>query len=114
MFPDGFESLSLDDNILVARINLCAAAVALLVFAVFVDAWDWPARSLAIAAAAGLIFVARQIETVFRRAAPARRAAPGLGALSLSTLGDAAVPSPALRERGARRAGEGGGSCKPA
>ncbi len=89
MFPDGFESLS-SMTTSSSRGSICAPPRSLLVFAVFLDAWDWPARSLAIAAAAGLIFMARQIETVFRRAsaaAPARRAAAGVGALPLSALG---------------------------
>jgi len=66
MFPEGFEPLSFEDNVLVARINLCCAAIVLLVFAFLLESWDWPGRTLALVATAGFIYLARQIEWVFR------------------------------------------------
>jgi hypothetical protein len=67
MIPEGCEPLSFDDHILVARINLCCAAVALLVSVFLLELSDWPARTFALVAAAGLILLARQIEPILRR-----------------------------------------------
>jgi predicted RNA polymerase sigma factor len=67
MFPENFEPLSFDDNVVLARINLCCAAIALLVSAFLLEWGNWPERSLPLAAAAGLIYLARQIDGVFRR-----------------------------------------------
>ncbi|HWD58066.1 MAG TPA: hypothetical protein VG308_07305 [Stellaceae bacterium] len=66
MFPEGYESLTFEDNIFVARINLCCAAIALLVFA-FLDSWEWPGQTAALVAAAGFVYIARQIEWILRR-----------------------------------------------
>jgi hypothetical protein len=70
MFPDGFEPLGFRDNVLVARINLCSAAIALLAFAFLFDDGDWSMRALASVIAAVLIFLARQMERVMRRVYP--------------------------------------------
>jgi predicted RNA polymerase sigma factor len=67
MFPENFAPLSFDENVLLARINLCCAAIALLVSAFLLEWGNWPERSLPLAAAAGLIYLARQIDRVFRR-----------------------------------------------
>jgi hypothetical protein len=71
MIPEAFEPLSLEDHVIVARINLCCAALAVLVFAFLVETWDWPVRTLAALASAGLILLARQIEPILRRLDPA-------------------------------------------
>jgi hypothetical protein len=65
MFPEGFEPLSFEDHVIVARINLCCVAIVLIVFA-FLDAWEWPSQTATLVGAAGLIYLARQIEWVFR------------------------------------------------
>jgi hypothetical protein len=70
MIPEGYERLSFDDHVLVARVNLCCAAVALMVFAFLVTEWDWPVQALAAFASAGLVLLARQLDTLFRRFDP--------------------------------------------
>ena len=73
MFPDGLEPLSFSDNVLVTRINLCCAAIGLVVFALLADSFDWWGRSFALVAAAGLVLLARQLEAVLRHLDPAPR-----------------------------------------
>ena len=70
MIPEGFERLSFDDHVLVARVNLCCAALAVMVFAFLVETWDWPVQTLAALASAGLILLARQLDTILRRLDP--------------------------------------------
>lgn len=67
MIPEGFEPLSFDDRVLVARINLVTAAIALLLSAFWLEASDWPIQTLPILGAAGLIYLARQLDTIIRR-----------------------------------------------
>jgi hypothetical protein len=75
MFPEGFEPLSFEDHVIVARINLCCAAIVLMVFA-FLDSWEWPSQTATLVGAAGLIYLARQIEWVFRRLDRSREPEP--------------------------------------
>jgi hypothetical protein len=70
MIPDGFEPLGFHDNVLVARINMCGAAVALLAFAFLFDDGDWSMRALASVISAILILLARHMESVIRRIDP--------------------------------------------
>jgi len=70
MIPEGFEPLGFRDNVFVARINLCSAAIALLVFAFLFDDGDWSMRVLAAVISAVLILLARQMESVIRRLDP--------------------------------------------
>jgi len=70
MIPEGFEPLGFRDNVFVARINLCSAAIALLVFAFLFDDGDWSMRVLAAVISAVLILLARQMESVMRRVYP--------------------------------------------
>jgi hypothetical protein len=67
MFPEDFPRLSFEDNVLVARINLYGATIALLVFAFLGDEWPWPIRSLLIALSAGCVYLAQQVEPLIRR-----------------------------------------------
>jgi len=71
MIPEGFEPLSFRDNVLVSRINLCCAALGLVIFALLAQSCAWGVRSLALVAGAGLLLLARQIEPVLRRLDPA-------------------------------------------
>jgi hypothetical protein len=73
MFPDGLEPLSFSDNVLVTRINLCCAAIGLVVFALLADTFDWWARSFTLVAAAGLVLLARHLRAVLRHLDPALR-----------------------------------------
>lgn len=67
MIPESFEPLSFEDRIAVARVNLCSAALALVLSGFWLEASDWPLRSLPFAAAAGLVYLARQLEPLLRR-----------------------------------------------
>jgi hypothetical protein len=70
MMPESFEPLGFRDNVFLARINLCSAAIALLVFAFLFDDGDWSMRALAAVISAVLILLARQMESVIRRLDP--------------------------------------------
>jgi hypothetical protein len=67
MIPEGFEPLSFEDRILVARVNLCCAAIALLLPAFCLVSSDLPFGMLPILGAAGLIYLSSQLEALSRR-----------------------------------------------
>ncbi|HVC53587.1 MAG TPA: hypothetical protein VND87_16330 [Stellaceae bacterium] len=67
MFHESFGPLSFDENVLVARINLCCAALGLVIFALLAGSCTWPVRSLALVVASGLVLLARQIGPMLRR-----------------------------------------------
>lgn len=73
MIPEGYEPLSLADNVLVTRINLCCAAFGLFVFALLADGIGAGGRALALLASALLVFLARQAGIVLRRLDPGAR-----------------------------------------
>ena len=67
MGPEGYEPLSLTDHVLITRINLSCAAFGLFVFALLTDWIGWEGRALALASAALLVLLARQVDVIVRR-----------------------------------------------
>ncbi|HTW53062.1 MAG TPA: hypothetical protein VME45_14315 [Stellaceae bacterium] len=67
MIPETCEPLSVADNILIARINLCCAAFGLFVFALLADELSIAGKALVLLASAVVVFLACHMDTVFRR-----------------------------------------------
>ena len=68
MFAEALEPLGLENHILLARINLCAAAMVFLVFGLLASPLGWAVQVLLLVAAAGLICLSQQIGPLLKRA----------------------------------------------
>lgn len=87
MWPDGFEQLGFDDQVVLFRLNLRCAALLLLVSVVAVLDCGWQEQMLGVLASAGLAALADHAEAALRRLA-------GLIGSDETPLGGACRPSP--------------------